>query len=247
MTTEDNKYFWKIERCFFQANLIKGGRYLDDAGKIINDYEDYYEDYNVGTLGLVFKLRKTAEMPDELSVNMQRIWMAYYGEESFKRAIEQAPRIIKNISKHIEVLLFQRFGFRVIFFKPMDEVQKYQKTLYSHIASDELKTAIGKEEAIYEINTNFRLALKEHIVNIKFMPIIVNQKPRSVADYTHNGMSVDIDFGITPESSKSKLGTNILGSFVEESSTRINLIFKDILAVILSKCEEKVVKHVNSL
>ena len=42
-----------LAKAFCQVNTVKGNRYLDDAGLIMNAYADQFPEMNVGLNGLI--------------------------------------------------------------------------------------------------------------------------------------------------------------------------------------------------
>lgn len=136
----ENLHLWEENRAFFQANLIKGGRYLDVAGAIINDYRDAYDKFTVGLNELQFVKPKNNNMPDSIAVNIDRIWIANYGPGSIKKVKETAEAITRDISRHLGVDSYSRLGFRVHYFKRVKDVRSYSRRVYSATASSQLQT-----------------------------------------------------------------------------------------------------------
>jgi len=104
---------------FFQANTVKGHRYLDDAGKIMNRWDSEFPSKVVGLAGLLMS------NPDAtlqvLRVDNRQIWLHFHLPE-LKTAIEQVRSITHEICEIIGVDRFDRLGLRAQYIVGVEDV-----------------------------------------------------------------------------------------------------------------------------
>jgi len=220
---------WGENRAFFQAETVKGARYIDDAGKIINDYADDYYDISVGMGGLHLDKPKRDDMPDEIVVDMNRIWIACYGEGSIKKVKENAEEITKSVSRHIGVDSYSRLGFRVYYFKSTANVKEYVQQLYLRTASTELQTIVPAERVL-EMSPRTRFSDSSFSIWLMIQPITIARPPEKKTDYVSDGVIIDVDISEDGNSSTRSLNPRHLATFLEESSDRIVQRANEIIA-----------------
>ena len=211
---------WEENRAFFQANTVKGARYIDDAGKIINDYADTYEDITVGVEGLRIAKPKEDDMPDEISVDMNRVWIACYGEGSIKKVKESAGKITKSVSRHIGVDSYRRLGFRVQYFKNTANVKEYIQQLYSRIVATELQTIVPAK-MVLETISRIRFSDKPFSILLGIQPLVNVKPPEKKSDYVSDGVIIDVDVSENRDSSNRSLNLQHLAVFLKESSAQV--------------------------
>jgi len=222
---------WEENRAFFQANTFKGARYIDDAGKIINDYTNDYDDINVGVEGLHLAKPKKDDMPDEIAVNMNRIWVACYGEGSIKKVKENAEEITKSISRHIGVDSYLRLGFRVQYFKSIANVKEYVQQMYPKIVATELQTIVPTERVL-EIISRIRFSDNSLSISVGIQPITNVKPPEKKSDYVSDGVIIDVDVAEHKDSSTRSLNSRHLAVFLKESSNRVVQTANEIIALL---------------
>ena len=211
---------WEENRAFFQANTVKGARYIDDAGKIINDYADDYYDISVGVEGLRLVKPKRDDMPDEIAVDMNRIWIACYGEGAIKKVKENAEEITKLVSRHIGVDSYRRLGFRIQYFKSTANAKEYIQHLYSRIAATELQTMVPAGTVLETISRT-RFSDGSFRILLGIQPIAVARPPEKKSDYVSDGVIIDVDVSEDGDSSTRPLNPRHLATFLRESSDRV--------------------------
>ncbi len=218
MDDVDSVKLWGQNRAFFQASLIKGGRYLDDAGKILNDYLADYDDGTVGLEGLRLAEPKKDGIPDEIRVDTNRIWIACYGEDCIRRMIENAATITGGISQHIGVDSYGRLGLRVYHFKLIDNLPAYCQKLHLRTTTSEVQTLIGSSDNLKSMTLRTRFLRKPFTILLGIEPIVVVRVPKRISDWPGDGMVIDIDVVENNESSTRKLSRSLLTTFLKESS-----------------------------
>lgn len=211
---------WEENRAFFQANTFKGARYIDDAGKIINDYVEAYDDVIVGVEGLRIAKPKEDDIPDEITVDMNRIWIACYGEGSIKIVKENAGEITKSVSRHIGVDSYRRLGFRVQYFKSTANVKEYIQQLYSRIVAAELQTIVPAK-MVLETISRIRFSDNPFSILLGIQPLVNVKPPEKESDYVSDGVIIDVDISENRDSSNRSLNLQHLAVFLKESSAQV--------------------------
>jgi hypothetical protein len=209
---------WQEDRAFFQASTVRGARYLDDAGKIMNEYGDDYYDTSVGLGGLRLAKPKRNELPDEIAVDMNRIWVACYGEGCIKKVKENAEGITKAVSRYIGVDAYSRLGFRVYYFKKVANVKGYVQRLYSTVAATQVQTLVGSPDAALEIIFRTRYLSPPFSIWFGVQPLAVVRPPEKKEDFASDGVIIDIDVSEDKDSSKRSLSPKHLSTFLKDSS-----------------------------
>ena len=214
---------WEENRAFFQANLTRGGRYLDDAGKIINDYADRYGPYSVDPSGLHFAGPTDPAMPDQIAVDVNRIWIACYGPGCVKKLSEVAEDIAAAISRHIDVESYERLGLRANYFKSLQETGAYSRKLGERVYSPPYMALIGPVERVSTIAVQTGVLVGTYSVAMAIRSMKIARPARGRADFPGNGMVLDIDVseGADREPDRRRLTRRHIGTFVRESEEHL--------------------------
>lgn len=218
MDRVENTELWEEHSSFFQANTIKGARYLDDAGKIINDYAGDFHDFSVGLNGLRFAKPKKEDLPDEIVVDVNRIWIASYGQGCIKKIRESAEAITKAVSRHIGVDSYSRLGFRIYYFRVMKDVKSYTQEVCSKIIASELQTLVGPADKVLEIISRVRFQKPPFYIRLGVQPVTIVRPPERISEFPGDGVVIDIDVYEDNYSSKRSLNLKHLSNFLRESS-----------------------------
>ncbi len=221
MSKVEKRELWEEARAYFQANTVKGGRYLNDAGKIINDCGDAYYDSTVGLDGLRFSKPKKVDVPDEITVDINRVWIACYGPNCVKRTKETAEAITKTVSRHIGVDSYSRLGFRVHYYKHTKNVKTYTQGLYAAIIASEMKTLVGSPDRVLEMVSRVRFLNPPFSIWLGVQPITISRPPDKISDFADDGVIIDIDVAESKDSSTRPLNLNLLATFLREASDRV--------------------------
>lgn len=105
----------KLQNSFYQLNLIKGFKYIDKAGEIVNLYYegDKPPNFNMGIDGLY--LKSPEEYIEVLKYSSDRLWMKFDKISTIDQVIQFIRKPI-NITKDIQkVEIISRIGWRNIF------------------------------------------------------------------------------------------------------------------------------------
>lgn len=211
---------WKEYRAFFQASTFKGARYLDDAGKILNEFRDSYQDGEVGLEGLRLARPKTPNIPDQIAVDINRIWIACFGDTPIKKLTETSEGITKAISRHIGVNSYTRLGLRALYFKPAEDVNVLSRGIYSKFVGTEFQRD-SKADSVVEFGCTFRYKSPPFFFRLMLQPILVTAQSQNKENFTENGFVIDVDVSEDKDSSNTPLNFDRLDKFLRESSTQL--------------------------
>ncbi len=110
-------------QAFCQADLLKGYRYLDLAGQVMNGYIDELPDSKVDLNGLEMRrIGPTRGGIAELAVSSQRIWLRYDRPPTLTFVGDQSAKRLLSISSILEVSTYKRLGLRVQLLWPLADV-----------------------------------------------------------------------------------------------------------------------------
>ena len=158
----------KLQNSFYQLNIIKGFKYIDKAGEIVNLYYegDKPPNFNMGIDGLY--LKSPEEYIEVLKYSSDRLWMKFDKISTIDQVIQfirKPINIIKDIQK---VEIISRIGCRNIFLIELmntQEVNKIEKIV----------------EIIPDTNTlSFRIThSKNEIKSVIEIELLVNKKNKN--------------------------------------------------------------------
>jgi hypothetical protein len=115
---------------FLQANLIKGYRYLDLSGVIMNWLDDRFASQQVGLRGLVsVQPRDEGDYLMEMRVGSDQIWLHYGLRTPWNLIRKEAPGIVKRVADTFEVSGYSRRGFRVQLVMPVESASRVNARL----------------------------------------------------------------------------------------------------------------------
>ena len=158
----------KLQNSFYQLNLIKGFKYIDKAGEIVNLYYegDKPPNFNMGIDGLY--LKSPEEYIEVLKYSSNRLWMKFDKIDTIDQVIQFIRKPI-NITKDIQkVEIISRIGWRNIYLIELmntQEVNNIEKIV----------------EIIPDTNTlSFRIThSKNEIKSLIEIELLVNKKDKN--------------------------------------------------------------------
>jgi len=158
----------KLQNSFYQLNLIKGFKYIDKAGEIVNLYYegDKPPNFNMGIDGLY--LKSPEEYIEVLKYSSDRLWMKFDKIDTIDQVIQFIRKPI-NITKDIQkVEIISRIGWRNIYLIELmntQEVNNIEKIV----------------EIIPDTNTlSFRIThSKNEIKSLIEIELLVNKKDKN--------------------------------------------------------------------
>ncbi len=180
---------------FVQVNTIRGNRYLDDAGKIMNAWEDYFPTIQVGLDGL--KMNNPTAVMRDLQVDTKRIWIHYEEPESIEMIAKQSRQVIDSVSKTIGVDSFSRVAIRIQYVVATKDnpnfVYETYKTIFGSTVTKLLETNSQEDKHSFELN----LPLKSDrlLINQRIYPVQKTAEGDS-KDLPPDGIMFDSDIHI---------------------------------------------------
>ena len=176
---------------FFQANTIKGHRYLDDAGKIMNRWDSEFPTKDVGLGGLL--MTNPNAMLRELRVDNRTIWIHLYFPETISQIIDLSVNITEEICEIIDVKQFSRLGLRLNFIHDLGDSGNMLDSVGSNIFSSqclELAKTFGTSGGF-----DFALALttKDILITLHVAAIKKRREAKLDKDLPESGVLVDAD------------------------------------------------------
>ena len=158
----------KLQNSFYQLNLIKGFKYIDKAGEIVNLYYegDKPPNFNMGIDGLY--LKSPEEYIEVLKYSSDRLWMKFDKISTIDQVIQFIRNPI-NITKDIQkVEIISRIGWRNIFLIELTNTQ-------------EVNNIEKIVEIIPDTNTlSFRIThSKNEIKSVIEIELLVNKKDKN--------------------------------------------------------------------
>lgn len=168
----------KNPESFIQINTIKGFKYVDKAGEIVNAYhkKNTAPQFAMGLNGLVIEEPK--EKIDQLKVTAQVIWEKFSEIDSLDMISTLFSTDAENILKILEVDKISRIGWRNYFVYEFDSKEKQDEYLKKFTVIDSTKPSLVR----LEIKTG-----KDFSANLMIQPVIKND-----TDKTH-GVLFDVD------------------------------------------------------
>jgi len=201
MTNESNSDKQRLHAVFVQANTIKGYRYLDLSGVVLNRIADRYREFTIDPGGCIMRDPKDAKDPYAIRFSSDRIWLHYVPVESLKYVLDTAPEWISSIAKDIDVRRFGRLGLRCQFFAPCKDIVKASTVLSKKISGDILQNTIAevddRKDAVVEYH--MRVPVGRFIAAIHVATIKIMREPRTAVDFQSDGLLFDVDIYLRRE------------------------------------------------
>lgn len=156
-----------LAQAFCQVDVVKGFRYLDDAGKIMNEYDAEFPEKNVGIQGLTMS-NKTATLRG-LAVSVSRIWLSFFKPDTLQYVLDQSWQRVNKITELTGVTGATRFGFRTENVVPIEDEDAVMKKVGPRVITP---TILPKDEktlrsfgAMAEIRLDdMEAAIRVHLV-----------------------------------------------------------------------------------
>ncbi len=168
----------KNPESFIQINTIKGFKYVDKAGEIVNAYHknNSAPKFQMGLNGLIIEQPK--DKIDELKVTAQVIWAKFSEADSLDSIATLFAKESEGILKILEVEKISRIGWRNYFVHEFLSKEKQDDYLKKFTVIENTKPTIMK----LEIKTG-----KDFNANLMLQPVIKNDENKT------SGILFDID------------------------------------------------------
>lgn len=177
---------------YFQADTVRGYRYLDDAGKIMNRWDSQFPEKSVGLEGLTMA-NKSAVMR-QLRVDTRTIWLNLHSPDNLQQVQNLAYEVTSEISDTIGVDQFRRVGLRL---------QYVYGVRNTDIATAPLVRNLLAEEWLRDIDSTFWTAkafefmvpLPAEGINVNLRVALVRRNPIAQAGekIPVQGIMIDLD------------------------------------------------------
>jgi len=168
----------KNPESFMQINTIKGFKYVDRAGEIVNAYHknNSAPQFQMGLNGLVIEQPK--DKIDELKITAQVIWAKFSEIDSLDSISTLFAKESENILKILEVEKISRIGWRNYFVHEFLNKEKQDEYLKKFTVIKDTKPTVVR----LEIKTG-----KDFSANLMLQPVIKNDENKT------SGILFDID------------------------------------------------------
>jgi hypothetical protein len=168
----------KNPESFMQINTIKGFKYVDRAGEIVNAYHknNSAPQFQMGLNGLVIEQPK--DKIDELKITAQVIWAKFSEIDSLDSISTLFAKESENVLKILEVEKISRIGWRNYFVHEFLNKEKQDEYLKKFTVIKDTKPTIVR----LEIKTG-----KDFNANLMLQPVIKNDENKT------SGILFDID------------------------------------------------------
>jgi len=168
----------KNPESFIQINTIKGFKYVDKAGEIVNAYHknNSVPQFQMGLNGLVIEQPK--DKIDELKVTAQVIWAKFSEIDSLDSISTLFTKECESILKILEVEKISRIGWRNYFVHEFLSKEKQDEYLKKFTVIENTKPTVMR----LEIKTG-----KDFSANLMLQPVIKNDENKT------SGILFDID------------------------------------------------------
>ena len=211
-----------VANAYFQANLLKGWRYLDDAGKIANRWLDQFTETTVGIDGLI--LRNPDATLRELRVSVDRIWLAFSAPDTIRLVCDQSAKICTEISDIIDVGAYKRLGIRLEYLHAMSDIEACQRLVNSNLVPDSFQNSLkatGLDLHSAEVSMNLHDSKLK--VTLSIRPARRVRKPSKPDKLPDIGVMLDVDLYQDEQTDKAKILTFVraVEAWVSENVYRI--------------------------
>lgn len=168
----------KNPESFIQINTIKGFKYIDKAGEIVNIYHrnDVAPEFSVGLNGLVIQAPK--DKIYELKVTPQIIWMKFTEIDSLEMISNSFNTESKSILDILNVDTISRVGWRSYFIYEFNNKESQEKYLKKFTNFKNGTLSIAR----FDLETK-----KDFKANLMIQPVIKNDENKTP------GVLFDID------------------------------------------------------
>lgn len=184
---------------FVQVNFVRGWRYLDDAGKIMNRYDDEFPAKEVGVQGL--KLQEGKPPLIELTVAPDRLWLHFDRPGTITLAGDQSLPYIADISDILSVTNSSRFGLRSQWVLPTDSIEAGAATVRAAAFANQLVEALPGEATDGSVELKWKLP--EGILTTLRLSVGERGKKPSAKDLPAYVIVIDLD--VSQKSDEGKL------------------------------------------
>lgn len=176
---------------FFQATTIKGHRYLDDAGKIMNRWDSEFPNKEVGLTGLL--MRNPDAMLRELRVDTRTIWIHFGFIDTLKQITDLSINITTEICDILEVKQFSRLGLRIQFIYDMRETAGANSQITSRIFVPALQDIMKGRQPQDSFEFVMNTGTQRNPVTLRVATVEKKPEAKAPSGFPEQGLLVDVD------------------------------------------------------
>lgn len=189
----------KNPESFIQINTIKGFKYIDKAGEVVNKYhhKETAPVFSMGLNGLVIQTPK--EKISELKITPQIIWMKFTEIDSLDMVLNLFNTESKSILEILDIDTVSRVGWRNYFIHEFNNQESQEKYFKNLTKFKNGSLAIAR----FDIDTK-----KDFKANLMIQPVIKNDENKTP------GVLFDIDIFQTGKITNADI-SKVLNNFKE--------------------------------
>jgi len=181
---------WLVDS-FFQANTIKGHRYLDDAGKIMNRWDSEFPNKDVGLSGLL--MRNPDAMLRELRVDNRTIWIHFSLADRLRQIIDLSIDITTEICDILEVNQFSRLGLRIQFIYDVSDVTGESGQITDRIFVPALQDIMEGRQPQDSFQFAVNTGTQQNPVTLRVAAVEKKPEAKTPSGFPEHGLLVDAD------------------------------------------------------
>ena len=180
-----------LSDAFFQANTIKGYRYLDEAGKIMNRWDSEFASKDVGVQGLL--MQNPDAMMRQLRVDNRTIWIHFGMADRLRQIIELSVNTTTEICGILDIKQFSRLGLRIQFIYDVSDVTGESGQIINKILVPAFQGIIKGGQP----QNNFQLAVntgtQQNPVTLRVATVDKKPEAKAPSGFPEHGLLIDAD------------------------------------------------------
>lgn len=143
---------------FVQINFIRGYKYIDKAGEIVNlFYSSKDEQPNFQMDRNFLSIQKPAKPNEEIRISVRDFWGHFLSPDSLDKVATEFEKNAANVLKIVEVDNLKRIGWRNYFVYELNKKEVKQTKFASMLDNENLNlTGLEFSTELHGFNLNFR-------------------------------------------------------------------------------------------
>ena len=129
-----------LSAAFVQINTIKGYRCLDDAGKIMNRWDEEFPAKRVGADGL--DMSNDGDVLRAIKVTVDRIWLHFVSPQHANSVVKHASVVLAEMCGVMEIQECRRIGMRLQYVRAAPNLSDAVKGLANALLGSEWQEQI---------------------------------------------------------------------------------------------------------
>jgi hypothetical protein len=176
---------------FFQANTIKGHRYLDDAGKIMNRWDSEFPNKSVGPEGLL--MHNPDAITRALRVDMRTIWIHFSFADRLRQITELSINTTTEICDILEIKQFSRLGLRIQFIYDVSDVTGKSGQIINRIFVPTLQSIIEEGRPANSFQFAVNTGTQQNPVTLRVATVDKKPEAKAPSGFPEHGLLIDAD------------------------------------------------------